>query len=172
MSRASFARISFFGGGGGAAAYFLAHVATCSLRCHLISSSIALVQMFRHLILSSTEKGWHLRRPSQGVERRQHHAGFWRVPSNYWGTCTWPNNYKYWTISFVSKPRFLGSTLGGVPHNNDVGFNGLRLQAVDEDAMKAFFDKFDTDANGSISFDECLISNFVWSGSVCHTFLI
>ncbi|CAK9043974.1 unnamed protein product [Durusdinium trenchii] len=29
-----------------------------------------------------------------------------------------------------------------------------RYQAVDEDAMKAFFDKFDTDANGTISFDE------------------
>ena len=29
-------------------------------------------------------------------------------------------------------------------------------EAVDEDAMKAFFDKFDTDANGTISFDEWL----------------
>ena len=28
------------------------------------------------------------------------------------------------------------------------------FEAVDEDAMKAFFDKFDTDANGTISFDE------------------
>ena len=29
-------------------------------------------------------------------------------------------------------------------------------QAVDQDAMKAFFDKFDTDANGTISFEERL----------------
>ena len=30
-------------------------------------------------------------------------------------------------------------------------------EAIDEDAMKAFFDKFDTDANGTISFDEHLV---------------
>ena len=29
-------------------------------------------------------------------------------------------------------------------------------EAVDQDAMKAFFDKFDTDANGTISFEEWL----------------
>ena len=33
-------------------------------------------------------------------------------------------------------------------------FGPFLVEAVDEDAMKAFFDKFDTDANGTISFDE------------------
>ena len=35
-------------------------------------------------------------------------------------------------------------------------FGPFLVEAVDEDAMKAFFDKFDTDANGTISFDEWL----------------
>ena len=61
-----------------------------------------------------------------------------------------------------SKPKtFDLRAEGGLLYSDIVVCGMHQTKAVDEDAMKAFFDKFDTDANGTISFDEQLEQKWV-----------